>query len=480
MLFNSWQFALFFPVVTACFFLLPHRARWAWLLGASCFFYAFFIPKYLLILAFTIAVDYGAGLAMDRVPQRFRKAVLVGSIATNLTTLATFKYVNFFSENLHQLAAFLGWNLPLWTLAWALPIGLSFHVFQSLSYTIEVYLGRQAPERHLGVFALYVMFYPQLVAGPIERPQNLLPQFHAPQAWDGERVHRGLLRMLWGLFKKVVVADRLALVVNPVFAHVEHFTGLQLALAVFCFAFQIYCDFSGYSDVALGSAEVMGFKLMENFKRPYLSQSLAEFWRRWHVSLSTWFRDYVYIPLGGNQVGEARQNLNLLLVFVLSGLWHGANWTFLVWGLLHGVALGVERSARGLLGLSPKAQPAGGWRAWPRVACVFAFVCLAWVFFRANSIHDAWYVVTHLHEGLLWQLGSKQQLGLTLEALGRRNLGLGLASIAVLLLAERTMAPQPQPPTAPLPLAWLWANGLALALVLFGVYENLAFIYFQF
>ncbi len=301
MLFNSVQFLIFFPVVTALYFVLPHKYRWAMLLAASCIFYMVFIPAYILILASTIIVDYIAGIYIERSTGARRRLFLIISIISNVGFLAFFKYFNFLNGNIAFLARLIHWNYPINVLYIILPIGLSFHTFQAMSYTIEVYRGTQRAERHFGIYALYVMFYPQLVAGPIERPGRLIHQFYEEHHFDYVRVTSALKLMTWGLFKKVVIADRLAMIVNPVYNNPAQYNGMTLALATVCFAYQIYCDFSGYSDIARGSAQAMGFDLMDNFNRPYFAKSIAEFWKRWHVSLSTWFRDYVYIPMGGEQ-----------------------------------------------------------------------------------------------------------------------------------------------------------------------------------
>ena len=339
MTFNSWSFFLFFPTVTTLYFAIPNRWRWLLLLVASCAFYMAFIPAYILILLFTIAVDYVAGILIEQSSGQRRRVWLICSLIANIGMLAVFKYGNFANANLAIIARLLDLRYPAKVIQIILPIGLSFHTFQAMSYTIEVYRGHQRAERHLGIYALYVMFYPQLVAGPIERPQNLLHQFHEPHDFDGSRVADGLSRMLWGLFKKIVIADRLAIIVNTVYAKPGDFSGIVLLLATYCFAIQIYADFSAYSDIALGAARVMGITLMENFDRPYLSTTMSEFWKRWHISLSTWFRDYLYIPLGGNRVSTQRWCFNIMIVFLLSGLWHGANWTFIIWGALHGFYL---------------------------------------------------------------------------------------------------------------------------------------------
>ena len=392
MLFNSWQFAIYFIVVTAAYFALPYRARWVLLLAASCYFYMAFIPVYILILLFTILIDYGAGILIENTQGKQRRFYLIGSIIANVGVLAIFKYFNFLNGNFAALASAIGWNYPVENLAIILPIGLSFHTFQSLSYTIEVYRGRHKAERHLGLFALYVMFYPQLVAGPIERPQNVLPQFHEQHDFDYDRVTSGLKLMAWGLFKKVVIADRLAVVVNAVYGDPSSHTSFALIMATYFFAYQIYCDFSGYSDIALGAARVMGFRLMENFNQPYLSQSVSEFWRRWHISLSTWFRDYLYIPLGGNRVAKWRWYLNTMIVFMVSGLWHGASWNFVIWGALHGIYIVGAVLIGGLLSRTVSV-PRSGPLAWASRAfntlLTFHLVAFAWIFFRSPTLDGA-------------------------------------------------------------------------------------------
>ena len=399
MIFNSLEFLLFFTVVTLGYFLVPHPQRWVWLLGASCLFYMAFVPVYILILGFTIIIDYVAGLLIERAEGASRRRWLIISLAANIGVLALFKYYNFLSENLSYVLSTLGYQNPAPYLAILLPIGLSFHTFQAMSYTIEVYRGKQRAERHFGIYALYVMFYPQLVAGPIERPQNILYQFYEKHTFNYQRVTDGLKLMAWGMFKKVVIADHLASMTDVVYNNPTHYAGLPLLVATVCFGFQIYCDFSGYSDIALGAAQVMGFRLMQNFDRPYFAKSIAEFWRRWHISLSTWFRDYVYIPLGGNRVSPGRQQVNLLLVFLLSGLWHGASWNFVIWGALHGSYLVVARYKDTLDIHLPLA--ADHWLGkLLRVTMVFGLVNLAWIFFRANTLPNAWYIVTHLFTGL--------------------------------------------------------------------------------
>lgn len=402
MLFNSFAFLIFFPIVTITYFLLPHRFRWALILAASCYFYMAFVPQYILILGVTILVDYFAGLGLEKLKGNKRRWLLLASILANVGMLAFFKYFNFANENLSALANFLHWNYPVHNLSIILPIGLSFHTFQSLSYTIEVYRGHQKAERHLGYLALYVMYYPQLVAGPIERPQNVLHQLHAEHRFEYRRVADGLKWMAWGMFKKVVIADRMATFVNPIYNDPTAYHGPALVFATIAFAIQIYCDFSGYSDIALGSAQVMGVKLMKNFNHPYFARSISEFWQRWHMSLSTWFRDYLYIPLGGNRVPKIRWAFNILITFLISGLWHGANWTYLIWGGLHGLYF-IFSELTGTLWKRLSALFGRGKLPRLKIAfstlTTFAITTFAWIFFRANSLADASYIVGHLHSG---------------------------------------------------------------------------------
>ena len=418
MLFNSFQFLIFFPIVTIAYFAIPHRFRWVLVLTASCYFYMAFIPKYILILAITITVDYFAGIGLEALEGRKRKWLLIASLLANIGVLGFFKYFNFANDNLAAFADFIGWNYPISNLSIILPIGLSFHTFQSLSYTIEVYRGRQKAERHFGYLAMYVMFYPQLVAGPIERPQNILHQLHTEQKFEYRRVTDGLKWMAWGMFKKVVIADRMALLVDPIYNSPVEYTGPAFTVATLAFAIQIYCDFSGYSDIALGSAQVMGIKLMKNFNHPYFSKSISDFWRRWHISLSTWFRDYLYFPLGGNRTSMPRWVFNIMITFLISGLWHGANWTFVIWGALHGLYLVFFRISGDFWN---RVSAAIKLARFPRLTDVFSglvtflLVTYAWIFFRANNLSDALYISRGLFTG--WEAYTQQSMTVILEGL---------------------------------------------------------------
>jgi alginate O-acetyltransferase complex protein AlgI len=485
MLFNSIDFLIFFPLVTAVYFATPYAWRWLPLLLASCWFYMAFVPVYILILFFTIGVDYIAGIAIeDAADPRRKRLFLWLSIGANVGVLAFFKYFNFLNANLDALAEFLHWNYPIEPLGILLPIGLSFHTFQSLSYTVEVYRGHFKAERHPGVFALYVMFYPQLVAGPIERPQNVLPQFHAHHDFDYREATEGMKLMAWGFFKKVVIADRVALLVNHVYADPQLYTGLPLMVATVAFAYQIYCDFSGYSDIALGSARVMGIRLMRNFDSPYSSASISEFWRRWHISLSTWFRDYLYIPLGGNRVSTWKWQRNLLVTFLVSGLWHGANWTFVCWGAAHGIYLVAAiwtEAPRERLAAATGLARLPGLRHALQVATTFALVCIAWVFFRAIDVGDAFYIITHMFQGL--SFSAESLAGLLDLGLDGFQWIVALVAIAILEFVqwlERSGKLDPGLSAQPTYVRWAAYYALVVGTLFFGSFTQAEFIYFQF
>jgi alginate O-acetyltransferase complex protein AlgI len=403
MVFDSLTFVCFFIVVTTLFFLTPHKLRWALLLAASCVFYMYFVPVFILILGFTIGVDYVAGLLIAKNSGRKRKAWLICSLVANIGVLAFFKYFNFLNSNLTALLGFFHYKNPIPYSDILLPIGLSFHTFQAMSYTIEVYRGTQKPEKHFGIYALYVMFYPQLVAGPIERPQNILHQFHEDKFFDFDRVTEGLKIMLWGFVKKLVVADRLAVYVNAVYGNAENHSGITLIIATFFFIVQIYCDFSGYSDIAIGAAKVMGYDLMTNFRRPFFSKNIREVWQRWHISLTSWFRDYLYIPLGGSRRGLAIQVRNLLIVFALSGLWHGAGWTFIIWGLLNGMVLALEQLLSPIIKFINRIL--GFSKNFFRTIFTLSIFVLMGIFFRSQNLQQAFYIfhsIIYLKPGQLF------------------------------------------------------------------------------
>jgi D-alanyl-lipoteichoic acid acyltransferase DltB (MBOAT superfamily) len=483
MLFNSFDFLVFFPIVTIVYYLLSRqRLRVIWLLLASCYFYMAFIPSYILILAVLIVTDYAAGLFIEKSAGRRRKAFLILSIISNVSFLAFFKYGTFLGENLSALTHFLHLNYSPAVLSVILPIGLSFHTFQSMSYTIEVYRGKQRAEKDFLTYALYVMFYPQLVAGPIERPQNLLPQLKQKHAFDFENIKAGLKFMLWGFFMKLVVADRAGLLVNTVYARPSDYRGFPLLLANYVFAFQIYCDFAGYSVIAIGTARMMGVRLMENFKRPYFSVSPAEFWTRWHISLSTWLRDYLFMPIAVSrrQWGTAGIAFSLMATFLICGLWHGADWTFILWGLLNG--LYVLASAR--VALSQKGR-LFRWISW---LVTFHAIVLAWTFFRAANIRSAFLVVRNLFAGLLPQLAHPAGLAWTGRMMGPYYMGIDTFDFFVMLLGivivgavDYGAEKQIRPAFFEKPLGRLLGySTLAVLILLFAAEGSNQFVYFQF
>ena len=477
MLFNSFTFLLFFLIVTPLYYLTPYRWRWLLLLLASCYFYASFIPAYILILFAIIIIDYIAGRCIENATGHRRKSFLILSLVANIGTLALFKYYNFFIGNVdHLLALCHIQTQPFPLLRLALPLGLSFHTFQAMSYTIEVYKGNQPAERHFGIYALYVMFYPQLVAGPIERPGELMAQFYEHHKPDYPNIAIGLKKMLWGFVMKVVVADRLGIYVNYVYHHPEVHSRLALLIGVFFFTFQIYCDFAGYSLIAIGAAKTMGFTLAPNFRQPYMAASIRDFWRRWHLTLTRWFRDYVYIPMGGNRVGTGRMIFNILVVFLLSGLWHGAAWTFIIWGLLHAVALIIE-SLTDHWNLHPRSHPLLLLFAMARGLLTFSFVCFTFIFFRAADVHQATIVIRRiLSPHIRWQI--------PVEFQEKAVLICGLFGIAGIIAADIKTALFPGKQlfmyhrNAAVRLASCIA--LVLLIVLFGVFDASQFIYFQF
>jgi len=435
-----------------------------------------FIPVYILILGFTIVIDYFAGLWLEKTEGKIRKYFLVASLIANIGVLAFFKYYGFLNENLSAFLNVIGYKNTIPNLSIILPIGLSFHTFQAMSYTIEVYRKKHKAEHHFGIYALYVMFYPQLVAGPIERPQNLLHQFYEKHYFEYHQVVEGLKLMLWGFFMKLVVADRLALYVNAVYNNPEQHTGQTLALATVFFAFQIYCDFAGYSSIAIGTAKVMGFNLMTNFNRPYFASSISEFWKRWHISLSSWFRDYLYISLGGNRVKVPRMYFNLFFVFVVSGLWHGADWTFIIWGALNGLYLIfglLTRKLRLRFNHSIYLDRFPRILNFLQIIITFFLACFAWIFFRANNSSEAFNIIDKifLAEGPLY-IGTPSVLIYSAMA------------IIILLFIEIKKEYFDQN------LSFFhhensWVRllsyaGIILFILLFGVFDGGQFIYFQF
>ena len=470
MTFNSIEFLILFPTLLLGFYAMPHRLRWSLLLVGSLIFYVWLIPSYLFVASYIVLSSYALALFIKRAKPSTKKHWLFVSVVLSLIPLFTFKYFNFVNENLATFSEVIGWNYSQASLKLILPLGISFQTFQALSYLIEVYQERIEPELHLGIYSLYILFFPQLVAGPIERPQNLLPQFRKEAFFEPAHFNNGLRLMLWGFFKKVVIADRMASLPNEIFVNPSEFSTIYLLPATLCFAIQIYCDFSGYSDIARGIGQTFGIQLMKNFEQPYLARNPVDFWRRWHISLSTWFRDYLYFPLGGNRSSRLTHFRNLFIVFVVSGLWHGANWTFVVWGAFHGmgIILYLIYSQSGAQKYFPVFS-----RPWVGTALTFSMVTVGWVFFRANSVSEALYVLTHLFD--FSTIGTE-------PVWGKSTLMISLAGLIVLFIGDYLIEKKLEPKFFELavPVRWgvYWAT--ALCIMNLGTVENVAFIYFQF
>ena len=485
MLFNSFDFIVFFIIVAFGYFIIPYRVRWILLLAASCIFYMAWNPWLILLIVFTIATNYTAAMFIDaNKSRRIKKRALALAMIINFGLLFVFKYLGFMNSTMLSI---FGQNWPVKAVDIILPMGISFYTFQAAAYTIDVYRGTIRAERHFGIFMLFVMFFPQLVAGPIERSANLLPQFYEKYRFDLQRTVSGIRIMLWGFFKKIVIADRVATAVNTVFNSAHSYSGLYLVAASVLFTFQIYCDFSGYSDIAKGCARVLGFRLMDNFKNPFLAKSIKEFWRRWHISLSTWFMDYIYIPLGGNREGEGKKYRNLLITFLVSGLWHGANWTFVVWGALHGAYQVIGQTTFGFRKRIKKALHLDGSfvMGFISVVITFGLVCLGFIFFRANSISDALYIIRNLPAGFTGWF-DMQYLYEVITGMGLNlfEMGVCFAAILFLVISEALCKDRPvyevmERKNMFLRIAFYLIT--ALFILSAGVYyEAGAFIYFQF
>lgn len=397
MLFNSFAFAIFLPIVFILYWFMPHKYRWLFLLVTSYYFYMSWNPKYIVLILGTTITSYFAAICIENTSNKIIKWLfLSGMVVVSLGILFVFKYLNFCVNSLNELFRIFSIQWKPVTLDLILPVGISFYTFQTMSYVIDVYRGEIKAEKHFGYYAAFISFFPQLVAGPIERTRNLLPQIKKEQKFIYEKASDGLKLMLWGYYKKIVVADTIARYVDQVYDNLYDYKGFSLGIVIFLFSIQIYCDFSGYSDIAIGTAKLMGIDLMKNFDVPYFSKSVKEFWKRWHISLSTWFRDYVYISLGGNRCSRFKHNMNLMITFLASGIWHGANWTYLVWGGIHGAAQILE-NAFDIPIRRMKQKKIGQYIAW---FIVFVFCNMAWVFFRAQSIADAVYIFGNLFAGI--------------------------------------------------------------------------------
>lgn len=484
MLFNSIEFLVFFPLVVGVTFALPPRARQLFLLAASYAFYMAWEPAYAGLLLFSTVVDWRAALGMEGATIGRRRALLALSLTVNLGLLFSFKYYNLINGTFTAFADRLGVNWPLPESNLLLPVGISFYTFQTLAYTIDVYRGTEKAEPRFALFALYVSYFPQLVAGPIERSGRLLPQLDAPQAFDWDRLASGLRWILWGFFKKCVVADRLGPIVDTIYGAPAEFSGPAMVLATLLFGYQVYCDFSGYSDIAVGTARILGVDLMRNFDQPHLARSLSEFWSRWHISLMSWFRDYVFFPLGGSRHGRFRTARNLLVVFGLSGLWHGADWSFLAWGLLSGLTVVLTVSTQNLRERVARATGlvrVPRLRAVGQVATTIALAYSCFPFFRATNLSHALQVYGRMPVG--WTgLGDPVALTYFLKHLDVDPL-LFVGTLVLVPLTELVEYAQRHRHTwAPGPVWARWASDYALlfGVLLLGRFDKNAFFYFQF
>lgn len=487
MVFNSIDFLLFFPIVVGMYFVIPKRARYIWLLVSSYFFYMGWNAKYAILIALSTVVTYISSLFIDHYEKRSniagKKVFLWGSLIVNLGILMLFKYINFFLNNLSALSTYLGFGAVGYRLDLLLPVGISFYTFQALSYTLDVYYGKIQPERNILMYALYVSFFPQLVAGPIERSVNLLPQIkHLEKinVWNYERVRDGLLLMLWGFFQKLVIADRAALLVNQVVNNYTQYGFFEISIAVCLFAIQIYCDFGGYTNIAIGAARVMGLNLMNNFRQPYLATSIKDFWSRWHRSLTSWFTDYLYIPLGGSRKGILRKYANILIVFVISGFWHGASWNYIAWGSIHAfyqiigdIKNGFRRQER-----DKKRKFSVYIR---KCVCTFLLVDFAWIFFAAHGFSHAVKMIRQM--AVCFQTTGIYELGLDKQNWFFLLFGLFVLMV-VDLLHEKGISIYTAVQSQEIWFRWMLYLGLIWITIMFGIYgvayDASGFIYFQF
>ncbi len=483
MLFNSVEYLFFFPAVVILYFSIPDKWKWVLLLIASYIFYMFWKMEYVVLIMFTTLVDYLLGLKLaQNIPKQRKKLYLLLSIVVNLGMLTGFKYLNFFSESLNGLLGFFntGVSTPVFNIL--LPVGISFYIFQSLSYTIDVYRGIAPAEKHLGRFALYVSFFPQLVAGPIERSTSLLPQIVKPSAFNEQRLVSGLKLILWGYFKKLVIADRLSMFVDYVYNNPQQNAGVPIFIATIMFAFQLYCDFSGYTDIARGSARVLGYDLMINFNRPFIAKSLRDFWNRWHISLTTWFRDYLLYSLPyikNNKIIYPLLQLNLFITFLVMGLWHGASWTFVLFGAFNGIMIILEIRTQNIRN---RFYAITGINKIVRLKDIlatlstFSTIIFSLYFFRANSIGDSFLLIRNtfdlstLNESFFFMMKDNELM-------------FGILMVILLLIAEQmhakynlvlTLA------TKPTVFKWTVYLGFSFFVILFGVLNAQKFIYFQF
>ena len=492
MLFNSVDFLIFFPVAALLYFAIPHRARYLWLLVCSYYFYMCWNAAYALLLFGSTLITWLGGLGIDAYRRRGGaqsqlqcRGMVAISFTLNLSLLVLFKYTGFIIGNLNLLLGRIGITVALHEFGLLLPVGISFYIFQALSYTMDVYRGDVEVERNLLRYAVFVAFFPQLVAGPIERSSRLLRQFYERHTFSYERMARGLMMMLWGYFQKMVIADRLAVLVAQVFDYYAYYSGVEILVGCVFFAFQIYCDFAGYSCIAIGAAQVMGFDLMRNFEQPYLATSVAGFWRRWHISLTSWFRDYLYIPLGGNRRGKLKKYRNIMIIFLASGLWHGANWTYVIWGGLNGLFQIAGELLRPVRARLKRREDTASARLLSALT-TFLLIDFTWIFFRADDLRAALGVIRRLFSRA--NLAVLFDGGLYALGLSRIDFSIGLLGIGVLLgvdmLHQRGVGLRDWILGQNLWFRWTVYLLAIFAVLIFGFYgpnyDAAQFIYFQF
>ena len=493
MLFNSLEFLIFFPLVVLIYFVVPKKFRYIWLLVTSYYFYMGWNATYALLIATSTIITFLSGIIIDKYKEPWiRKATVAVSFVSNLGILVFFKYFDFILENINAVLRVVGVELISNPFDVLLPVGISFYTFQALSYTVDVYRGEIEAERNLFRYALFVSFFPQLVAGPIERSGNLLNQLrnvHKIKVWNYERIANGFVQMVWGMFQKMVIADRVAIFVNGVYNNLHAVGTIECIAAALAFSVQIYCDFAAYSTIAIGAARVMGFELMENFNTPYFATSIADFWRRWHISLSTWFRDYLYIPLGGNRKGVVRKYVNLMIVFLVSGLWHGASWNYVVWGGLNGayqIVGGLTKPYREKLTDALNVKKDVFSYKFGQILFTFALTTLTWVFFRAKTIEQAFYFFKKMTYWNPWVIFNE---GIFQFGLDRVEMNVLLIGIFVMILIDLIRYMKKKQFSDFMMeqntwFRWIILIGMILACVIYGVYginfDSSQFIYFQF
>lgn len=443
--FNSVEFLIFFPIVLLFYYLLPKKVRWVWLLISSYYFYMSWNVKYSLIILGVTIVSWAGGMLIQKVngegKVKEKKIILTFSILGILAVLITFKYANLLLNTLYSFMNVFNISVENRYVGLVLPVGISFYSFQAIAYLVDVYRSDIKAEKNLLRYALFISFFPQLVAGPIERSKNLMSQIYAEHSFDRERVASGFLLMCWGFFKKVIIADRAAVIVDLVYNNYSYASGMQIIIATICFAIQLYCDFSAYSDIAIGAARVVGFTLMTNFKSPYYSLTVAEFWRRWHISLSSWFKDYVYIPLGGNRKGKLVKYRNLLITFAISGLWHGANWNFLIWGLLNGIyqVIGdiTKKFRVKVIELVKINSDCYSFRLIQGLI-TFALIDFSYMFFRGNSFFDTIAMIRRIGSNFSWMsiFDLSTFMGLYTFTLDEKDFYLFIIAVIILLVID--------------------------------------------